>query len=443
MKRLAEISPRTILVIGWLGLFLYAYPGFMSFDSVSQLMQARSGVYLDNHPPAMAALWHCAELVITGPVALLIAQITAFLVGTYRLCATRMTRRRAAIAASLVLWFPPVANTVGVIWKDSQMAAYLVLGTALLLAPRLRTRIVGLAFISLATAMRHNAFAMTLPLVVLLFYWHPLMRWWQRYAIATVAWVAVTLAAQTASGLLADHHVFMWHQSLALLDIVGTIRYAEPISDAELERELTGTPLAFSDHLQDHARAVLDPAASPTDDLWNATNTFFQRPAAPDEAQRNAIAAAWKKIVFDHPAAYLRYRLVVFGQLVQLDGTQLGTPIYCWFTDVQQPFESGERISHYAAPSHLQEIAREAMLWLGDTWLFHVGLYLIVSLLLLPLCWRDRESFALVASGLAGEAGLFVIAPTVDVRYSFWLIVATVLAAVLIAAKRIRSRGSS
>jgi hypothetical protein len=250
----------------------------------------------------------------------------------------------------------------------------------------------------------------------------------------------VTLAAQTATSLLADRHIAMWHQSLALLDMVGTIRYSESLSDEQLRAELVGTPVAFADHLQDHARVKLVADATPVDDLWNATNTFFHRPDAPDADQRAAIAKAWQTIVTGHPGAYLRYRLVVFDQLVQLDDTPLGSPIYCWFTDVQDPFGSGERIGHFAAPSHLQEASRDAMQWLGDTWLFHVGLYMILSVVLLPLCWRDRESFALLASGIAGQAGLFVIAPSVDVRYSFWLIVSVLLAIVLAAARRLRSR---
>ena len=272
LRRLADVSPATILVVGWIGLLLYAYPGFMSFDSVSQLEQSRSGFYLDNHPPAMAALWHCMELLVTGPVGMLVLQTVAFFAGVYLLFATRMSRRRAAIAAVLLCWCPPIANTMSVIWKDSQMAAYLVLGTALLVSTRLRVRLAGLAFVALATAMRHNAFAMTFPIVALLFYWSVEQRWWQRYAIAIVAWVAVTLAAQTATNLLADRHVAMWHQSLALLDMVGTIRYSEPLSDDQLHAELVGTPLAFADHLQERTREKLVDA-TPIDDLWSATNT--------------------------------------------------------------------------------------------------------------------------------------------------------------------------
>jgi len=428
--------------MGWTGLLLYAYPGYMSFDSLAQLDQARSGALLDDHPPAMAVIWEYSEAIIKGPLGMLLLQTACLVGGLYLVFATRTTQRRAAILASLVLWFPPVANTMSVIWKDSQMAGYLVLGTGLLLSPRLRVRLGGLALIGLGTAMRHNALAMTFPLVTLLFYGREAHPWWKRYAIALVAWLAITLAASTTTSMLAQHHTFMWHRSLALLDMTGTLRYAEPIPDASLDATLAGTPLLIHDHYQEHARAHLDPNASPTDDLWNATGALFDRSAQPGVAQRSATSRAWRTIISAHPMAYLKYRLVVFAQLVQLDGTQLGSPIYCWFTDVQSPYESGVRVGHLVAPSHLQSTLQQAMIWTGSTWVFHVGFYLILAVLLLPLCWRDRESFAIVGSGLTGQLGLLVISPTVDVRYSFWLIFATSLGALLVALRRVKRRGS-
>ena len=443
LARTRTIPPAAILASGWLVMLLYAFPGYMSFDSIAQLAQSRSNELLDNHPPAMAVLWQYVEVFIEGPLGMLLLQSSALLAGVYLLLATRTTKRRAAVLAVAVMWFPPVLNTMSVIWKDSQMAGYLMLGTALLLSSRRGLRLGGLALIMLATAMRYNALAMTFPIVVLLFSWNPLHRWWKRYAISIAAWFALTIGSSMGSSALADHHAYMWHGSLALLDLTGTLRFSEPMTDAQLGPTLAGTPLKVPDHFQDHAKAHLDPRASPTDDLWNATAALFDRSVTADPKMRLAITRAWKTIVTAHPLAYLRYRLVVFGQLVQLDGTALGSPIYCWFTDVQQPFESGARIGHLASPSYFQGVAQQVMIWSGETWLFHVGLYLILAVLLLPMCWGDREALAMVASGLSGQLGLFVISPTVDVRYSFWLMLATVAGAILIALRRIRSRGSS
>ena len=434
MRRLVQsATPRLILLAGWLGAFLYAYPGYMSFDSVAQLEQARWGYYRDDHPPAMAALWSFVENFVTGPVGMLLLQLTAFLIGVYLILRQKFQPKTAALIASLLLWFPPVLNTMSVIWKDSQMAAYIVLGTGLLLSPRRGVRLWALAAIALGTAMRHNALTFTLPLIGLLFVWNPDYRWWKRYAIALVAWIVVTMSARVVTNALADQTMYIWHRSLALLDIVGTLKYAEDMPDDVLRKKLEGTRLRYDHDLQAHTRDVIDPTLSPTEQLWQTTNKFFLRPWT--EEDRAAITRAWKNIVPAHPAAYARYRWVLFSQLTQLDDTPPGSPIYCWFTDVQDPYGSGFMIDYMAGPSRTQEHAQQAMFWIGDTYVFRVSLYVILTLLLIPFAVRDRLTLALLSSSILSEAALFMLAPTVDVRYSFWLITITTLTAIFVGAR--------
>ncbi|HET9992461.1 MAG TPA: hypothetical protein VFQ65_28205 [Kofleriaceae bacterium] len=428
------MKPRTILGIGWLGMILYAFPGYMSYDSVAQLAEARLGWFHDAHPPAMAYLWENLDRVVAGPLGMLLLQVTCFLAGAYLILRERLTPRLAALLAVALLWFPPVANTMGVIWKDSQMAGYALLGTALLLSPRLRVRVAGLGLLGLATAMRYNALAMTFSIVVVLFVWDPAFRWWKRYGIALVAWVAITLAARVVSTTLTDYHRFIWHQSLALLDIVGTLREAPDVPDAELRQQLAGTPLIATTDLSARAKRTFHPDISPTERLWEATDKFFERPDT--QAERDAVARAWKTIVTSHLGAYLRYRTIVFGQLTQLDGTELGSPIYFWFGDIQDLDRSARQADHDAGPSGLQSLLHPAMYWLGDTWMFHVSLYVVLALVLLPFSRGDRLVFALLTSGLLGELFLFLIAPTVDVRYSFWLMAVAVLSSILVVARR-------
>lgn len=435
------MTPRRVLILGWLGAFLYAFPGYMSFDSIAQLQQARWDYFRDDHPPAMAALWQLTEVFVTGPAGMLVLQLTAFLVGAYLLFKTKLSPRGAAIAASLLLWFPPVLNTMSVIWKDSQMAGYLLLGTALLLSPRRGVRIGGLAFLALGTAMRHNALAMTMPIVVIMFAWDPTHRWWKRYAIAFAAWIAITMSARVASNALSSQTMYMWHRSLALLDIVGTLQYADDIPDEQLKQDLAGTRLRYDRDLQRHTRDIIDPKVSPTEQLWDTTNKFFLKPWT--EEERAAVSRAWKKIVPTHPIAYAKYRWVLFSQLTQLDDTPLGSPIYFWFTDIQDIYGSGNKVDYAAGPSRFQDHAHVVMWWLGDTSMFHVSLYVILSLLLVPFGIRDRTTLGLLASGIVSEASLFVIAPTVDVRYSFWLVITTACALVLIVAARSNARRSA
>lgn len=447
---LDALSPRAILAIGWLGLMVYAYPGFMSYDSVLQLEQARAGVYGGGHPPMMGLVWALTDAIVAGPLGMLVIQVSCFLGGAYLLLRRAMTERRAAICATLLLWFPPVAAVMGVIWKDAQMAAFLVLGAALLMSPRRAVRVAGLALCFLATAMRYNALAITLPLVLLLFAWSPAYRWWQRYAIAIAAWALVTLAASVVNDRLTAPSLrrHLWHDGLALLDLVGTLRYADDLPDAEVREALAGTPLRVTTDLQAAARASYAPetvdearvstfgTGSYVPALWVTTYNVFAPPTTAEH--RAAIARAWRRLVLGNPAAYLAYRARVFRERVHLGDDDIPSGAYVWFADVLDLEGSTRRLGHNATTSRLQLQLRDAMLWLGTTWLFRPWIYLALSLVLVALCRRHRDVLALALSGLANEAALFVLAPTIDYRYSFWLVVSTALTVVMLIARRAR-----
>ena len=440
------MKPRVILAIGWLGFLAYAYPGYMSYDSILQLGEARSGVYGGAHPPLMSMLWALLDSIIAGPLLMLVLQSSCFLAGCFLLLRRWLSERCAALAAVGVLWFPAVAAIMAVIWKDSQMAGFLVLGAALVLSPRRGVRIGGLALLALATGMRYNALAITLPLIVLLFEWSAAQRWWQRYPLALAAWLLVTVVPTVLNRQMTSDQSSTWHRTLALSDIVGTLRYAPDLSDAELQPLLAGTPLRTPTAIQQQTRSDLPPDGISEHDLLSfGTGTYvpalwittFQVFALPDtDEQRAALTRAWKAIVLGHPLAYLTYRWHVFRELVHLGDADIPSGAYVWFTDVLDPSGSAHAIGHNATPSKLQTHLHTAMRWLGTSWLFRGWLYLALTLVLLPFCRRDRVLAALALSGLANEALLYLVAPTIDFRYSFWLVVSTLLVIVGVIARR-------
>lgn len=414
-------------------MFVYAYPGYMSFDSIQQLGEARSGELGDWHPPAMAALWRLVECVMAGPFGMLAIQNGCFLIGAYLLLRRAMSARAAAVCASCLLLFPSVSAVMAVIWKDSQMAGFLLLGTALLLTARRRCRLAGLGLLLLASMMRHNAFSMTFPLVILLFLWSLEHRGWRRYAVGVVAWVAITGAGMVINGRLTQNLQYTWYRSSALLDIVGTLKYADPIRDEEMRPLLDGMRVIPTHDLHRMARRAYNPDWT-FDAIWTTGKKFFDEPVT--KKQRLAGARAWKQIVLGNLRAYFKYRIEIFAHMLGLGHPPSGSPIYIWFTDVQDPFGSAQRVQHFASPSRLQRALQIAMVWFGTTWLFHAYVYLFLAIALLPFCVRDRLTFALLASGLTGEAALFFAAPTTDFRYSFWLVVVTVVAVMILVARR-------
>ncbi len=72
----------------------------------------------------------------------------------------------------------------------------------------------------------------------------------------------------------------------------------------------------------------------------------------------------------------------------------------------------------------------------ANTLVFRPYLYFAIAALLLPLAWRQRDAFALLASGLIYELTLLPFAPSAEYRYSHWMIVCTVLAVVILVRER-------
>jgi hypothetical protein len=435
MRRLRALSPRQILILGWLGFMAYAYPGYMSFDSVTQLRMSRQGWLIDGHPPFMAAMWRFVELFVAGPIGMLLIQTVAFLIGAYLVLRTRMAPRTAAITATLVLWFPPIGAVMAVIWKDSQMTAFLILGFGLLIQDRRRDHVLGLIAILVATLLRHNALLMTGPLLVFAFRWSPAYGWIKSTALAVVAWIVITLTAQVIERALTDEEQHLWQTTIALCDIAGTVRY-EPatISDAELSRVAPGLKLLVP-NVQDYLKNAVE-LRGYVDTLWKPTYSALAAPRT--AAERAAVTAAWKAIVFGHLDAYIAYRWDIVRRLLGLSDDAEGSLVYNWFTDIQDPYFSASAIDHDATGAHLQNLLREAIDVVAVTPVFSVLVYLVLLLLLLPFALRDRQVFGLLASAITGELALLVIAPTPDWRYSYWAIVAVVFSVILLVARRIR-----
>ena len=425
----AMSSPRLILAIGFVVYIAYAYPGYMSSDSVVALEQARSHVFSDWHPPAMAALWSVVELFITGPFGMLLVQGSLFLIGIYRILRRDLGARRAAVAAVAILLFPPVLAPMGVIWKDSQMAALFLFGISLLSETRSVPKWIGVALLAVGTAMRANAAAATLPIFLLLYTWRHGMRWWKRLAIGLVMWTATVGAATATNHLLTRVNNHAWHCSVALADLIGVLKTSRTYSDAELLQIFDGTPLVVHEKIFIHARTFYNATTWwPAD---NGPNRMFDWPT--NELQRDAITRAWRTLVLDNPLAYFYHRLRVFREVLGLTYKPVFDPVWTVHMDqTQQPDQS-------ALPSTVQRALVAVVSWFARaTPLVRPYIYFYLAFILLPLARRHRDVIALLASGIVYEFTMFPFAPSPDFRYSHWMIVCTVISIVILVRRRAR-----
>ncbi|HEU4729859.1 MAG TPA: hypothetical protein VFT22_18310 [Kofleriaceae bacterium] len=442
-RRIASAPPALVLAVAWIVLVIYAFPGQMTQDSWDHLTEARRGIYTDGHPPAMDLLFRWADYVIPGPFLLLVVQSAALLLGLHRVLRRALSERGAAWATLGCYLYPPVMLVMVVIWKDCVMAGFLALGIGALLDDRRWVRVLALAALVVASAVRYNAFAATLPAVVLLFEWRPGAPWLRRYAISFCAWLAITLAAFAINRALTDRPMYLWQSTLAVYDIVGTLNYVDgEASDAELEQLLAGTDLRVHRDIHKTMRALYSPTnfiailVDPTHPLWSLPINGTE--PAP-EPVRDAVTRAWWGVVTRHPGAYLRHRLAVTGAVLSLGHMHAAGVVTR--RDAFRYFDVVHQMGLGTGWSPLQDRWTHAMNRLArGTPLFAPWLYLLASLVLIALALRQRDALAILLSGVVYEATLVPLAASHDYRYSHWMILTTCVAAILVIARRRAAR---
>ena len=416
---------RTLAVVA-LGLgivALYAFPGYMAYDSFDQLEQARAGTLTDWHPPLMSAIWGVLDRAVPGPLAMLVLQCGLFLAGLFVLLRRRMSPRRAAVLTLVLFAFPPNLTMLAVVLKDSLMCGALLAGCAALTSEDRRWRLASLPLFALAAGLRYNAVAVVVPLLAWLSPWPrarpggapagPLLR----AAAGALIGLAVTAAAWGCNRALTDVETHPFHVSVAPMDYVGTLHFAGPLTDDEVRALLAGVPLGPARDLQAHAHALYDPLRW-WGGLIRGPERLFDEPLTPEA--RAAVTAGWWRLVREHPGAYLASRADMFRELIGLTDSKF-TPVYA----------AGHERGMLRAISQPERPRNVVQRWLGrrmtklgaTSLIFRPYVYLVLALALGIVLRRDRLVVALIASAFANLALLFVASPSPDIRYVHWAMV--------------------
>lgn len=417
-RRVELLRTLGVLVAGLAIVSVYAFPGFMAWDSVDQLGQARAGELTDWHPPLMSALWGLLDRVVPGAATMLVLQCSLFLVGLFVLLRRRLAPWPAALATLAIFAWPPSLTMMAVIVKDSLMCGTLLVGIAGLTSSRRWPRLVALVAFAVAAGLRYNAIAAVLPLLAWLSPWPARRGPWARRLVGAALAIALTAAAWLGNRALTDTATHPFHYSVAPMDIVGTLTFAPDLSDAEVRELLPGVRFAHPSGLQAQARALYDP------ELWwgaliQGPDRFFDEPTTPE--LRDGVRDGWLHLVRAHPGAYLEARLDMMRDLLGFtDGTI--APVY------GARHEAG-MLRGTGRPEQPRNVVQrwlsQRMVRIGETSLaFRPAAYLALALVLVFLMRRDRLALALLTSALAYCTMLIIVAPAPDYRYVHWPIVA-------------------
>lgn len=411
--------------VGALLVILVYQPGVMSADSLAQYRQATTGVFSDWHPPLMAHTWALLLNVAPGPFGILVWHQGLFWAGLA--LAVLSLRFRTSASAALVLvvgLVPSVFGLLGVIWKDVGMGAALMLAVGMILFGRRIGSPVLLAgaFLPLlyAVSMRYNALPAVIPLVAWMVYEVLRLRSMPSrkvLAIASSGLVMTMLLTQLLLGAGVEYSR-SWRgtgtlQASLIHDLSGiAVRTGEVRFPAHV---LQGDPPITVDLLRELYRPE------------SLNEIFFHEQLRERTVTRSGsevleLLRTWWETVRSSPVAYIEHRLGVLGTLFGV-------------TKVYYPFHEGIETNDQGLVFHRSAVYDAVVGGLHATeWPFYRGwIYLLGALLIVVtgIVGRRSRSTLIAVSGIAYALPYTFISTGSDFRYIWWLVLATILAAIV------------
>ncbi len=440
-----------LFVFGWALYLGILFPGFMSVDSVVQLLEARRGEIGDWHSPFMTLLFGVVDQFFPGPVGMLILQITLLWGGLmlfWYAALVPFAPRLGAVLLFLLMFYPPVLGINGAIWKDILMAGMLtVLSGALagVYSDRLpQGPMIALILVTAFVALlaRVNAVFCLTPLLSLLAICiirpHRVVGFTGAICLSAGLALGIALGSMNINAQIADRSENPM-LSVALFDVSGTIAY---LPDGErrtrlhsklptpLTEGLTPQNLSESYSPRDWQAVFYGDqpglnALNQSQDTHVPTDTF----GALDPEQQSEILASWRHAITTEPKAYLSHRLAAFDWVLAFRKT-------LWQPVLFDPANYSEEMQQIVPPiSEQTSLQKELSLLFNKLayyppykpWLCLAAAMTLLVILLFKPAGHGLE-IALLLAVPAHLFGLFLLAPTPDFRYSHVIFLFTGLA---------------
>jgi hypothetical protein len=442
-----------VLILGFGAVVAVNWPGHLSFDSLVQLNDGRTGRYHTWHPPIMAWLLGLGDRLLRGP-----GLFTAFDAGLFfaSLAALAIGRRGVSwtgpiVALALVL-SPLVLIYQGIVWKDvlyanASVAGFVALYLAEAAARRRRTRIllfsVAFAALALAALARQNG-AVSVFIGALAVAWMTLRRAgpdWRRAMGAALgrAGLALALTAVVVAGVGAaldtrridDPGDAAQFQALQQFDLIGGLAHDPHLDLSALK------PPALATRVRDAAARSYTPAR---------VDTVARIPSLSDALTKDnkGVSTAWRAMLRDHPGAYIAHRRDVFWWTLFTPDLAQCLPV---FTGVDGPpplVKALGLVNHQDARDlALEDYASHFY----ATPIFSHATYGLAALVVLGILARrgrpgDGAMAALLVSALAFTACFVIISFACDYRYLYALDLSVMVAAFHLALGRGTPRGA-
>jgi hypothetical protein len=414
------------------------YPGVMSGDSLGLYHEAITGsIHGNGKIPMTAFLWMTILKIVPSPFGPLLLQNILFWMGLgiiVFLC------RLGPIASTMVILaiglFPTVFALLGTLWSDVLLAAVLTLTVGItLLCERRKSRVLlAAAVITLwcGLSLRFNAFPAIVPLavwIVVLYF-----KITERHIVRLRTFIVVLIPLLLAMLLVSE----MFRRSVVEPVATGSGAATRALQYS-LFHDLAGIAVYSGDlrlpsyvnkSLPNITLSMIRLAYDPADVSLLIHSKQWDSEAFITTKQGNfqELVRVWAEAIAAHPGAYLQRRWDAIAAILQIRGIN-----YPFHTGID-PNDMGIQFVRTPAYEWLTHWLYKTQGFFFRGWLFGC---LAIVIVITGVWYRRWSSVVVCSSGLLYVATYLVVSTGADFRYIWWLIVSTLLGALLFLCGRV------
>ncbi len=424
----AALAYRALLGLGFAAMLALSFPGHLTYDSVTQLVEGRADAQQSWGPAIYAWVLGLSDRIAGGTAAYLLASAALLLLVVWSLPGLRPRTSWAAVAAAaLVAASPAVVLYQGIVWKDVLFANFAVAGfVALAHANEARGgagRWIALALAALALALaclvRQNGL-IVVAVAALTVGLRMRERGWGRAALSAAgSSLAVFLLAQAIDAAIQPPNADPGRRTdtglriLLHYDILGAVARDPSIPLPHID---AANPAA-DDLIRTKARLAYSPERVDQLEQHPDVRRSFWRTPAP------AIRAQWLEVATQHPGAYLAHRLDVFRWVFLTPELERCLPVAVGVEGVPAHLQSLSLAAGQDAND--RRVAAYALNFAGTPLYSHAAFAVLAAVLAVLLLARgapaDLAIAGMLGAGLATAASYFAISIACDYRYLYIL----------------------
>jgi hypothetical protein len=446
-RPVSQVGNGLLFLIFFLASVWLQYPGHLSSDSVTVWYEARHAVHFSPHPVTMALILRLLDKLVPGPGLYTIMELSVLWLA---ICIfVRVTRPNYLIAIALytfVLVYPPILATYGLLEKDVLSTHLAALACILVMRAPISGRhamflwAAACTLTAIASLIRYQFAIVTMALLVWL--------WWRgRTEKISSKEIRSILAACLGSCILAAGLILACVAMTFKMEDNIVARMQERgnnVGHSDFERSVrkiyvydiagivVGNPQAklqvfAANHLDaDKLKAIATNlyGTDKVDSLWVPGGLFAQLRNTPT----SVIAQQWRQSVISSPGSLIRHHIRTFGRLLGLGGVYMCFPVIAGLDYNPPELAADLRVQDYKPAMSTALLTSR---YFPVTPLFPAAIYLVLSFAILAGCLKlgRMEGVFLSASGLVYEFTFILLPQSCDVRYSYFMILMSVISA--------------